>query len=136
MIRHTSSFLDAGPGTTVDVGDAGMVTPSSIHGVILWASIDNVYWYVAENEDVYWTDDGGTSWSVWGDDYSGTILGPGAADGNTKHGFIVASDGNDEPQPAIIILYDPDDTGWLNKTGNLAADSAAHVGYRIYLLDV
>lgn len=135
-VQHTSAFLDLGPGTTVSAGDAGMTSGCNVHGVILWADILNNWWYVADATDVWYSSDAGANWSTWGDDFSGTIDNAGAADGDTKRGFIVASVDSDEPASDIVILYDPDNTGWVDKTGNLDDDSAAKSGYRIYLLDV
>jgi hypothetical protein len=135
-VQHTSAFLDLGPGTTVAKGDAAMVNGCDVHGVILWADILNNWWYVADESDIWISDDAGATWSTWGDDFSGTIDDAGAADGDTKRGFIVASVDSTEPASDIVILYDPDNSGWVDKTGNLDDDSAATSGYRIYLLDV
>lgn len=135
MVQHTSAFLDAGPGTTVDKGDAGMLHASHFGGVVLWTDIINEYWFVAGEEHIWYTSDAGVAWATWGDDYSGE-LDVGCADGDTERGFIIASVDLSEPGPIPIEVYYCGDAGaWVDKTGNLNADSAARDGYRIYLLD-
>lgn len=134
-VQLTSAFLDAGPGTTVSKGDAGMVTPSNVHGVLLWVDIENVFWFTADDAFIWYSNDAGTTWSNWGDDFSGEFDSPGAADGDTGRGFIIASLDSNEPASPIVIIFNPDNDVWQDKTGNLDDDSAARNGYRIYLLD-
>jgi hypothetical protein len=136
LVQLTSAFLDGGPGTTVSKGDAGMVSSNNVHGVLLWADIINSFWFVADAAFVWHSNDEGANWSQWGDDYSGDIESPGGADGDTERGFIIVSLDSDEPASDIIIIFNPDNDDWQDKTGNINDDSDAHNGYRIYLLDV
>ena len=135
MVQHTSAFLDAGPGTTVSKGDAGMLHASRYGGVVLWADIANEYWFVAGEEHIWYTSDAGVAWATWGDDYS-ALLYVGCADGDTERGFIVGSIDIGEPRAwTISVWFNGDADNWHDKTGNLNADSAATFGYRVYLLD-
>jgi hypothetical protein len=133
-IRKVTTFLDAGVPVTTNVGDAGMATVSTF-GVVMWADIENVFWFVAGDDDMWYSDDGGTTWSTWGDAFAIGVAVVAAADGDTSKGFIINpfAEGSGDP---IVIEYNGDATSWVDKTGDLDVVSSAEFSRRIYLLDV
>jgi len=140
ILRTIDTFLDVGVPVTTDVGDATFTWPVDGLGVIGWTDIANLYWYFAEEDFLYYSNNGGTSWVEYGDTFPGDAdIYVSAADGNTGDGFIIAT--TDRSGGGVIdqvaIYYDePVSIGWADKTGNLDDDSAALIAYRIYLLAV
>ena len=133
VVQLISTFLDAGPGATADKGDAAMVSDGNLQGVTLWVDILANYWFLADENHIWYTDDDGANWTTYGDDYSADFD-PGCADGDLTRGFVVGS--INRAAGDVEIKYNDDDGAWQDKTGNLTADSTMDTAYRIYLLEV
>jgi len=123
-IRKSTTFLDAGVPVNTNVGDAGMDNSTGARAVCLWADIVNSYWYFAGTDDMWYTDDGGTTWENYGEAFPSE---PQCADGDLTKGIVMASG-----TAGADIYYNGDNDDWDDKTGDLAVNRV----YRIYLLDV